>query len=415
MRIRSRLRAAAPALLALVIGLPVPAAGGVVEIGPESELCAALNGVQEGDELVLRPGEYPGGCEIRRGGAPGTPLVIRGADPESRPRILYDGTEGSVLLIRAGHITIRGLEFGPTQRDVDAVRIFSGSGVTVEDCRFVGLKGIAVAANQTSLRGLTVRRNEILRSEASALYFGCHDGASCVVSDILVERNFIGGVRAPNPEIGYGLEVKLNSSAVIRDNVIVDTKGPGIMVYGSADPTRVSLIERNFVVGSRQSSGILIAGGPALVRNNIAVQNTEGGIGLQDYRKRGLLQGVTLVHNTLYLNDAASILVPEQGVHEVTMVNNAVLAPAGKPTLPPRRPGVRLIGNVDCAYLGCFTDPRSGDFSPALGSPLLGPAVILEDPWFPQDDYFGLRRRVVPSVGAIDRAGQGPIGLGIKN
>ena len=76
------------------------------------------------------------------------------------------------------------------------------------------------------------------------MYFGCHDGTWCILTDLVVERNYIRGVRASDPEIGYGFQVKLNSVAVIRDNVIVDTKGPGIMVYGAHNLTAVSVIER---------------------------------------------------------------------------------------------------------------------------------------------------------------------------
>jgi hypothetical protein len=230
-----------------------------------------------------------------------------------------------------------------------------------------------------------------------------------------VERNYIRRVGAPNPQIGYGLEVKLNSQAVIRDNVIVETKGPGIMIFGSKDPARVSLVERNLVIGSRQSSGILIGGGPVVVSNNIVVQNGEGGIGLQDYKNRGLLRGVTIVHNTSYLNDEAGIRLPDKGIQDVTIVNNAAYSTAGKPALPARRPGLRMLGNVDCAYLLCFIDAQAGDFSPAFGSPLVGPGVMLDERWFPRDDYHGLRRGLVPTVGAIDRPGNGPAVLGIKN
>jgi hypothetical protein len=404
----------AGALLGMAL-VGAPAAAETIEIGPDSDLCAAMLGLRAGDELVLRPGEYQGGCTIPQGGSPGAPVVIRGADPENRPKIIFDETEGDVLLVKASHVTLRRLEFPRTKRDVDVVRIQSGSGVTVEECRFVTARGIAVAANQTSLRGLVVRRNEILSSEATAMYFGCDDGISCVVSDILVERNYIRRVGAPNPQIGYGVEVKLNSQAVIRDNVIVETKGPGIMIFGSKDPARVSLVEKNLVIGSRQSSGILIGGGPVVVRNNIVVQNTEGGIGLQDYKNRGLLRGVTIVHNSSYLNDEGGILLPEKGVYDVTIVNNAAYSTAGKPSLPVRRPGLRMLGNVDCAYLVCFIDPRTGDFSPAFGSPLVGPGVTLDERWFPRDDYHGLPRGLVPTVGAIDRAGSGPVVIGIKN
>ena len=57
-----------------------------------------------------------------------------------------------------------------------------------------------------------------------------------------------------NRVFGYGIEVKLNTGGVVRDNVIIDTKGPGIMVYGARDLVTVSVVERNFTRGSRTSS-----------------------------------------------------------------------------------------------------------------------------------------------------------------
>src|SRR3990167_6632059 len=238
-----------------------PSEGASVEIGPEADLCAEINALAPGAELVLRPGEYRGPCTVRRGGLPGAPTVIRAKDLADRPRIVYGGATANVLDAKADHVTIRGLGFGPTQRNVDGIRIFSRAGVTVEDCEFSGLGGIAVVANFTSGHGIVVRRNVIRNSGATAMYFGCQDGAWCALTGLVVERNYIRTVRAPDPEIGYGIQVKLNSVAVIRDNVIADTKGPGIMVYGAQDLSAVSMVERNFVMGSLGSSGIVGGGG----------------------------------------------------------------------------------------------------------------------------------------------------------
>ena len=104
------------------------------------------------------------------------------------------------------------------------------TGYTVERCQSLAMGGIAVVANHASVQGLSVRRNVIRDSNATGMYFGCHDGASWIVSGLLVEGNYIRGVTAANPQIGSGLQVKLNSSGIIRDNVVLDTKGPGIMV-----------------------------------------------------------------------------------------------------------------------------------------------------------------------------------------
>ena len=391
----------------------LPTAGSALEIGPDSDLCAAIGVLSPGEELVLRAGDYRGGCRIRRGGQPGQPLVIRAADPEHRPRIVYPGFPVNLLEIHAADVTVRGIDFWGSRGEADGVRIMSGHRITVEDCRFLELGGIAIASTHASVQGLTVRGNVVLDSGSTGMYFGCHDGTTCAVTGLLVERNFIRGVTALPTEIGYGLEVKLNSVGVIRDNRIVDTKGPGIMVYGSRDMTLVSVIERNFVRGSRTSSGIVLGGGPAIVRNNIAGWNAEAGIGLEDYRRRGLLRGIEVVHNTVYVNGQAGIGAPEAGLLiQVTVANNAVHARAGTLPLPRPRVGLRLGGNVDCTWAVCFIHPEGLDFSPAPGSLLQSPAVVRSGE-IVLDDFFGTRRGSPAALGAVERP-SGSVRLGTR-
>jgi hypothetical protein len=54
----------------------------------------------------------------------------------------------------------------------NGVRIFVGNGITIEHCEFTGLEGIAVVANHTSVRGLTVRGKVVRDTKATAMYFG---------------------------------------------------------------------------------------------------------------------------------------------------------------------------------------------------------------------------------------------------
>ena len=394
-------------MVAIVLG-GLSATG--IEIGPEADLCGQINSLPPGGELVLGPGEYAGPCSIRNGGAPGLPIVIRARDLSERPRIVYAGRRSNVIDVRADHVTIRGLAFGPTERDVDGIRIFAREGVTVEDCDFSGLGGIAVVANHFSNRGLVVRRNTVRDSDATAMYFGCHDGMGCTVTDFLIEDNHIQTVRAPDPEIGYGIQVKLNSRGVVKGNVVLDTKGPGIMVYGASDGSRPSLVEGNVVVGSQRSSGIVIGGGPVVVRNNIAIGNTVAGIGVEDYGRRGLLRGVILAHNTLYRNGVGGVMAPPTGLVDVTVINNAAQAKPGGTAFPEPQTGLRLIGNVDCRALACFVDAERQDFSPMPGGPLSSSAAVRVEPWVPALDYFGAPRAVPPVVGAVEHP-QGPIPL----
>ena len=391
-------------LLTLICGLLLASSARAAQTAPGADLCAAINALQPGEELALAPGDYAGPCTIHRGGRPGSPIVIRALDPGQRPRIVYPGASANVLDVKADHVTIRGLAFGPTAPGVDGVRVFARAGVSVTDCEFDGLGGIAIAANHVSTSGLSVLRNVITNSGSTGMYFGCHEGVECVVSGLRVEDNFIEHINAADPEIGYGVQVKLNSTGIIRNNVIVDTKGPGIMVYGARDGLSRVIVERNVVMGSRTSSGIVIGGGPATVLNNVVLLNRDAGIGLEDYGGRGLLRSIVVAHNTVYKNVGAGILIPEERpLRDIVVRSNAVQARAGTAAWPGPRPGIDLMGNVDCTWAPCFVDPDRLDFSPLMGSLLSVPGSMRPGPWLPADDLFGVPRGPLPTVGAVER------------
>lgn len=410
---RSRGSFAAALSFALNLWSPAEAVVEAREINSEANLCGEINSLQPGETLTLSPGDYHGPCRIRRGGTAIAPIVIQAQSIIEKPRILYDGRDSNVFEIMADFVTLRGLKIGPTKRNVAGFRILARAGITVEDCEFFQLGGIAIAATRTSVEGLYVRRNMISEANATAMYFGCHDGNACQISDLVVERNFINGVDALDPEIGYGIQFKLNTTGRISDNVIVDTKGPGIMVYGSTDARRASIIERNFVTGSRQSSGVLIGGGPARIDNNIASGNFHGGVTLQDYGDRGLLRAITVINNTSFMNDQGEFIVsPHLKLRQTVFALNAANANQSGKALPISRPGLDLRQNVDCTSRNCFVDPSSLNFSPVRNSPL-SRARKVNVSGAPLDDYFGRNRNRHQVAGAV-AFGASPIRLGLK-
>jgi hypothetical protein len=378
------------------------------QIRSESNYCAEINDPSSGTEILLEPGIYHGGCQIKRGGTRSTPLIIRGLTANQRPRIQYEEKHGNVLEIYADNIILDGLQLGPTYGEVDAIRIFAGNHVTVENCVFTQLGGIAVVANHASIQGLVVRHNRIERSASTALYFGCHDGVACTASDLLLEDNFINEVSAQGSQIGYGIQVKLNSSGTIRRNIILNTKGPGIMVYGGKDSTELSLIEANYVSSSRESAGIVLGGGPALVRNNILTENSDGGIALEDYGRRGLLRDIVVAHNTMYRNSHGGVRIPAGDRVSAEIVRNLVAAgPSadGFVSWPGEREGLRVTGNKECRNINCFRDPENGDFTPAAASALATTADASTTSARPSTDYFGHIRGKSVVPGAIELPG----------
>ena len=381
------------------------------QVGPGADLCAEMNRLSPGEELILLPGRYQGPCSVRTGGAAQHPIVIRSADLDRPAVLVYHGRTANVLDIRADNVVIRGLAFESTHPEADGIRIYARSNVVVEDCQFSKLGGIAIVANHNSARGIAVRRNTVKQSRATAMYFGCHDGKRCMIEELLIERNYIHGVNAPVPLIGYGIQVKLNSVARVRDNIVVDTKGPGIMVYGAQNPSKLGIVEKNFVMGSRHSSGIVIGGGPVLVQNNILVHNARAGIATENYGQRDLLRGIAIAHNTAVDNGRGGIVISEKGGIEAVIVNNAGMARADEQIFPVQRNGVEVRGNTDCTHVPCFADVAAHNYSPGPESPLRNGAG--DHRFVPTEDYFHTARGRQATVGAVQRSA-GPIRFGIK-
>ncbi|HET7378900.1 MAG TPA: right-handed parallel beta-helix repeat-containing protein [Gaiellales bacterium] len=272
---------------------------------------SVLDDVSPGDEIHLAPGRYIASVAFTRGGRLEEPVVLRSMD-QMRPATLVPGPAGSPILdLRANDVVIDGLAFGPSGRGIHALVLRGASRVTVKRCRFHDIGGLAIVETMTA-RDIVIRANRIVESRTTALYFGCH-GGECAITDLLIESNHIEHVSAPSGSIGYGIQVKLNSRAIVRNNTIIDTKGPGVMIYGCEHDTPPSIVERNRVMASRRSSGIVIGGGPVIVRGNIVVNNRQAGIRLEDYGRRGLLRAIEVRDNVTADNRWGGISIGAAG------------------------------------------------------------------------------------------------------
>ena len=106
---------------------------------------------------------------------------------------------------------------------------------------------------RSSMHHVTVRRNHVHDTGADGgysgegLYVGCNDG-SCAVSESVIENNWIHDTLLASQ--GDGIEIKLGSwGNVVRDNVIYNTKYPGILLYGTMGNPR-NMVERNVLWNS---------------------------------------------------------------------------------------------------------------------------------------------------------------------
>jgi len=374
------------------------AVAATVEIAPGEDWCSAANSAAAGDEIVLGDGEHAGPCTLRADG-----ITVRGDG--STPTIVYPGASSNVIDVEASDLTLSDLRFGPTQPNIDAVKIKSGDGVRIAGCVFERVGGISIAANSSDSVGMEIVDNHFDDLQATGIYLGCHDG-SCRAVDFLIADNLIDGVVSSG--VGYGMETKLNSAGVIRDNVIHDTQGPGIEVYGAEALDAVTVVERNYVVGSTNNGALEIGGGPAVVRNNIVVGGNAAGIYAYDYGGRGLQREVQILGNTVIGTVGEAIRVSSWGAgNGLVIANNAAWQASGYgPALPSDLPGVDMTANTTCDG-SCWVDASAGDYTP-VG---LGPGASGYDMAV---DFCGALRADPPLQGAVELDGPGVLSIDFK-
>ncbi len=402
-------------LLLCCLLLPPAVTAGTIAASPSDDWCGLINGASPGDEVLLAAGDYADPCVIRAQGSEQQPITVRSKDSQARARMSYAGNSSNVIDFNtpAEWVILKWIEFSQTQAGVDAIKIKAGNHLRIEQCSFSATGGVSISANSGSTVGLEVIGNRFENLAATGMYFGCHDGNACTSTDLRVESNFVHGVDSAN--VGYGIEVKLNSWGLIRDNSFYDTKGPSIMLYGSSLANPQSVIEGNYVEGSRTDAGINVAGGPVLVRNNIVVGNSWGGIVAQNYAGRNLMDEVWIVHNTLLDNIDSGLTVqawePDRGN---VLAYNAIGQSNAGPAISPAMPAGTVIGNQICSDpSACFIDPAGPAYQlwPLPGGPLLDAAGAGVEAWRPVDDFMGAPRGAAADVGALERldSSAGPV------
>jgi hypothetical protein len=397
-------------LLVITIYKPQTVLGRLIEVGSSDPWCNTINSAFPGDEIVFLPGSYTTPCWVTARGTPESPILIRSQSeaPSQRAVFAYSGSTSNVLELRnAVYLVLRGFAFAQTQSGVDAIKIRQVTDIIIERNTFTGIGGISISANDsgTNVARITIRQNIFKDLRSTGLYLGCQEG-NCKVTELVIEGNLIDGVTSS--DVGYGLQIKLNSYGTVRDNTVYRTKGPGIMVYGSNSGDPPSLIEGNYVEGSQTDGGIVVGGGPAIIRNNVVVGNAYGGISAQNYGGRGLQQNVWIVHNTSLNNSDSGINVQGWTAGSGNVIAyNAILPLSGTLGLRPSSPAGTIVGNVSCTTAAsCFINATTlpYDLWPTLTSPLLNTAGNGPEPWRPTDDFMGIPRGNAADVGAFERS-----------
>jgi hypothetical protein len=389
--------------------------GTVVNVNPSEDWCGTINSVAPGTTVIMAAGNYTTPCSISSSGTASAPIVIRAASSGAADVALlsYQGDSSNVIDVYGAYLQIQWLTFSGMQSGVDAIRLHTGAHdfVAMQNT-FQNLGGTAVVYNDPGTADkISVIGNTVRNSSYTPFYLGCQDGATCQATNVLVDSNLVDTVDPTDGSVGYAVEVKLNSYGTVQNNTFYNTLGPCITVYGSNEGDPATLVQGNYVQGSMTDAGINISGGPAIVWNNVAIGNANGGIWAEDYDGRGLQKNVWIAFNTVIGNSVAGIITENWATgNGDVLAFNAIGTDSGTPPLQPSAPIGTITGNITCTpATACFDQPTTApyDLWPLVGGPLIGAGGSSTNAWQPSYDFMGAPRGTAADVGAFQRTGAG--------
>lgn len=316
------------------------AAAEEIEIGPKEDWFAILNGsdLRPGDTVILKEGVYTDSrrLSLRHRGTREAPITIRG---EEGKRIVFqrpDARQNTFNLEGAEFLTIHAIEItgGSAAVRINHPENEKVRGITLNRMHIHHIGGVAVTCNHpgNTYEEMHFSANHIhhTKGHGEAFYLGGNNDAegktTTVFRNSIVEGNYIHHLDGPTVSQGDGIEVKDGSYGnVIRNNIIHDTKYPGITIYGTDGKER-NVVEGN-TIWNTGDHGIQVAA-EALVRRNLIMRTGGDGIRSQDHQS-ARVGHLDILENTILKPRGFGIRLDlsEGASGPVLIRNNEIAAP----------------------------------------------------------------------------------------
>ncbi len=367
-----------------------PAHAATVEINPGDDLLAALNALSPGDELIIHAGDYPTGRRygFTLSGTAAAPISVHGAAGEARP-VIRGIRAQNIFDLDGSYFTLAHLEFDGGSH---GIRLGSTDHANFEDLVIHNTGDVAISCNRSGevCDSVAVRDTEIYDTGADGgtgegFYLGCNDN-SCRITNWIIERNYVHDTRAGAQ--GDGIELKTGSYGnIIRNNVIVRTGYPGILISGFPEGAGANNIVEGNLVWDTMDNGIQLTS-QVVARNNIVIDAGAGGITSQAHQGFEP-HATTVVHNTV-INAGGACFRGNQWASQTGNVlgNNAFFCMGGTAVKfaggEPPMTAATIAGNVTlgaldgasrgmmaAAGLSDFVNASAPDLYPSTGSTLI--------------------------------------------
>ena len=267
--------------------------------------------------------------------APGTVGVDQNSlSPYEKPELEVDGnSKGSVFTVDASNVEVKKVAVFNTGWDSDkypsAVKVLSGSGVTVSDC-FLGTKadGTFPDVDKAAMEGIHVRAGADVHVDHNYIA-GEADAGISMEGTGTVERNYISRVgREAQCADGISFEfikdsptIRNRDSVVVRDNYIERSAAYGVESWGA--PGAFTISDNTIVesgrgnengdvcgdgnLGTTELGGIRLFGSGSLVEKNVIHDNSGSGVVVVALDSSTPSKQNTITRNVFYNNGGISI------------------------------------------------------------------------------------------------------------
>jgi hypothetical protein len=393
-----------------------PTLGATFNLTPSSNWLGILGTTSvlgPGDEVILGEGVYSTSSRLSFGhvGTAAQPIVIRAAEGANVTFTRPNANQNVINIEGAQYMTLQGVT---VTGGSSGIRIGQAGGrqakfITLDGNRIHGVNGVGVTANYagSTYEGMHFLNNEIYNTsgEGEGFYLGGNNNTAQFFNGI-IERNYIHHLNGPTVTQGDGIELKDGSyNNIVRDNVIHDTKYPGILVYGVEEQGGRNIIERNVIWNSGDHA--IQAAADAIIRNNLIFSSAGNGIHSQNHQ--GAIPGnLTIENNTIRTSgNAIHVSAPTGGAYSgpIEIANNA-LYPAGSFAINlPTQTNTNIANNIGTGFstsglvssqfnnsgnlLSDFVNFAAKNAFPAIGSKLIGAGLASLQP----GDDFNLTSR----------------------
>jgi hypothetical protein len=306
-------------------------------------------------------------------GLPGDTIILRGGTHQA-DNIWYTGQGG-------GPDAFLTIDRYPNERAVIVGKrlVIESQYIRVQNIEFRNF--LIVVRHQERNHWRYSHHIEILNNKFStsdvAIYFCCNEG--------LIQGNTF------DPAY-YAIYLMHGKGNVIRRNDIRNTLKYSIHIYdedkygssGERCPKITNLlVENNVIDGSQTRSGIILSGGDyseppieingVLIRNNLILNNSTGGITLQG---DGRIKNIEVYNNTIHGNPGGGIRMdPDKQAENITIINN-ILSDNGSSQIFCNGKVKNLVVRKNLYWNPTSVGSGVNDLSPVIGNPRFANPVI---------------------------------------